>query len=670
MPRAATKRESTQRRRAGGGPWPRVIGVVLGVVLGAAGGAWEAQAWKGGATKRGEVEGKKAPRRYDAPRSGDVYSTPLQSGSVDLKALLKKAKKARYPKADVVCVLDDTKVQVEPTGLSHRVRRRIYKLLEREGAAKLTVLRFGYDPNTGYVKIRKVRRHRSDGKVEALPLKVVDLPQPARSIFWGARMKLVSVPPLEPGEALEIEHYSKGFRIAYLAQGKGGGAGVRGGNKGGRSGGVRTDEGGDGRYIPPLRGHFDDVVLFGQSRYPTLFQRYSVRLPKNKPLQFGVFNSGRVEGVVVSEVKSLLYRWSAKDLPAFKREPRSPNPWDYLPKLVLTTVPSWKVKSRWFYKVNKDQFEADEAVRKKVAQLTKGLTTQRQKVVALTRWVAANIRYRGMSMGREEGYTLHRGAQIFRERAGVCKDIAGMLITMLRAAGYTVYPAMTMAGARVEKIPADQFNHCVVALKRKDGRYWLLDPTWVPLNRELWSNAEREQHYLVGSPRGETLMKTPPLEAKHNWTRVQTRSELRRDGSVVGKVTLSGGGYPESRLRRLLVRSHGARETREVFEGLAAGLAGSQEGLGVKLEGYGFGDVGDLDTPFKMGFRFTMPSPTPAKAGEGKRVDGEQAFWLRIPTSAYPMAKTGAGRLFRTVQAKARRAPVMMCSPRPSGAKR
>ena len=62
MLRAATKRESTQRGRAGGGSWSRwfggVLGVVLGVVSGAAGGAWEAQAWKGGATKRGEVGGK------------------------------------------------------------------------------------------------------------------------------------------------------------------------------------------------------------------------------------------------------------------------------------------------------------------------------------------------------------------------------------------------------------------------------------------------------------------------------------------------------------------------------------------------------------------------------------------------------------------------------------
>lgn len=53
-------------------------------------------------------------------------------------------------------------------------------------------------------------------------------------------------------------------------------------------------------------------------------------------------------------------------------------------------------------------------------------------------------------MGTGEGYTLHKGTMIFRDRSGVCKDKAGMLITMLRAAGFESYPAMTMAGSRID----------------------------------------------------------------------------------------------------------------------------------------------------------------------------------------------------------------------------
>ena len=87
----------------------------------------------------------------------------------------------------------------------------------------------------------------------------------------------------------------------------------------------------------------------------------------------------------------------------------------------------------------------------------------------LTHWAADEIRYSGISMGPGEGYTLHSGEMNFTDRCGVCKDKAGMLITMLRAAGFESYPAMTMAGSRIDYIPADQFNHSVTVVKLKDG---------------------------------------------------------------------------------------------------------------------------------------------------------------------------------------------------------
>jgi len=64
---------------------------------------------------------------------------------------------------------------------------------------------------------------------------------------------------------------------------------------------------------------------------------------------------------------------------------------------------------------------------------------------------------------------------------------------------------MTMAGSRVESIPADHFNHCVAVVKLSSGTYMPLDPTWVPFCRELWSSAEQQQNYLPGVPEGSDL---------------------------------------------------------------------------------------------------------------------------------------------------------------------
>lgn len=104
-------------------------------------------------------------------------------------------------------------------------------------------------------------------------------------------------------------------------------------------------------------------------------------------------------------------------------------------------------------------------------EIIKGKKTEMDKIAALTHWVADNIRYSGISMGKGEGYTLHNTKMNFTDRCGVCKDIAGTLISFLRMAGFEAYPAMTMAGSRVEQIPADHFNHCVAVVKLSNGTY-------------------------------------------------------------------------------------------------------------------------------------------------------------------------------------------------------
>lgn len=57
----------------------------------------------------------------------------------------------------------------------------------------------------------------------------------------------------------------------------------------------------------------------------------------------------------------------------------------------------------------------------------------------LTHWVADNIRYSGISMGKGEGFTLHNLKMNYTDRCGVCKDIAGTLIAFLRMAGFEAY---------------------------------------------------------------------------------------------------------------------------------------------------------------------------------------------------------------------------------------
>ena len=126
-----------------------------------------------------------------------------------------------------------------------------------------------------------------------------------------------------------------------------------------------------------------------------------------------------------------------------------------------------------------------------------------------------------------------------------------MLISMLRAAGFKAYATMTMAGERIDYIPADQFNHCVAVVQLHNGKYQLLDPTWVPGVRELWSSCEQQQNFLMGLPQGADLGLTPTSRAENHPIKMTARTHLNQNGTLSGTVTITADGQSDAVVRRV-----------------------------------------------------------------------------------------------------------------------
>ena len=451
----------------------------------------------------------------------------------DMPELIEKAgDKEDYPEAHRLVVFDSIKVDVEESGLSHVNTHRLYKILDKTGAKNTRVIQKRYDPLSAHLEIKNVKIHRKDGRVIELGEdKIFDYPKPARMIYWGARKKMIEVGRLEPGDAVELSFYRKGFTYALL----------------------RGDQ--DEKYIPPMKGHFYDIVRFFGSN-PIKEMVYRVDVPKDKPMQYEFYN-GSVQVASRFLDGKIRYRFTKEDIMPIKREPHMVAMDNVGPKLLMSTSPDWEAKSKWFYGVNEDygSFESNEAIDQKVDEILKDANSEMDSISQLTHWVADNIRYSGLSMGEGEGYTLHKGSMTFEDRCGVCKDKAGMLVTMLRAAGFESYAAMTMAGSRIEDIPADQFNHSVTLVRLSNGELKLLDPTWVPFVRELWSSAEQQQNYLPGLPDGADLKKTPISPPENHYVKMKINGSLNKKGDLTGKFYITAEGQSDAAIRRDFVRS-------------------------------------------------------------------------------------------------------------------
>lgn len=436
-----------------------------------------------------------------------------------------------YAGYDRITLLDSTAVTVQSTGSGSFAIHKTFRVLTPKGALESRVIKYDYDPLTAHAEFRYATIRRANGDVINLDVtQACDYAAPARAIYWGARQIMLEVGRLQPGDEVDYEISKKGFTYALLAEAQ------------------QSD--GD-RFIPPMRGQFYDIVPFWATE-PTCRKVYQVSLPMEKELQFQ-FYQGACTSSLRYEGDQRVYSFAANDLKPFEREPNMVDLFDAAPKLMMSSTPRWEDKSLWFNKVNEDygSFNAIPEAQAKVNELIKGKKTEMEKIAVLTHWVADNIRYAGISMGKGEGYTLHNLKMNYTDHCGVCKDIAGTLIAFLRMAGFEAYPAMTMAGSRVESIPADHFNHCVAVVKLSNGTYMPLDPTWVPFCRELWSSAEQQQNYLPGVPEGSDLCLTPISAPENHYVRINADNRLDEKGTLRGSFTITAEGQSDSNIRRI-----------------------------------------------------------------------------------------------------------------------
>jgi hypothetical protein len=481
---------------------------------------------------------------------GPAYS------SDDLTAKIAAAGDAAKHNADAVIVLSHTDVRVRPSGIGTARSHVVTKVLRDAAIRSQAVQVFPFDPHTNRLELVAVRVYRKDGGVEDVALDTkVEQAQPSWGVYWGTRQYLVSVPRLSVGDAVETISEMTGFNVAYLAAGEASG------------GSDEVQLNAYGRPLePPVAGNWHDEVQFW-SNLPIIEKRYTVRAPRDKPIQYEVYG-GELRTAMMLDGDELVYTFEKKDIVPFKEEPAMEPPPNVATKLLLATLPTWEDKSRWLYAVSEPHFESDDAIRRTVAAVIRNCKTDEEKYTALNHWVAENIRYAGTSRGMCEGYTIHDIKETFHDRAGVCKDKAGMLVGMLRVAGFESFLVMTMARQRVDRVPADQFNHAVTCLRKPDGTLVLLDPTWMPKSRDNWSTLEPLQHVVYGLPEGKELSQSPDFPPEDNLVDYQATSRLSADGRVETVLSFSATGAPETRLRRGLANYSPAERGRLLDETL------------------------------------------------------------------------------------------------------
>ena len=457
----------------------------------------------------------------------------------------------RFPDADAVQLDEIERVRYNPDGTYEQTDECWTKILTEKGRREESSLTLDYSRRYGEAAIVYVGAIGTNGQERAIDVSATtsdktDNSAMSANIYDPLDRKIVcTVPGLKVGETLHVKTRRKTTK-------------------------------------PRCVGKWADISVMEWS-HPILKSTYEVTAPASRPLK-------KIEirhplGNVVTNVAkladgSLVHTFTASNSAQVFSEPDMPPLYTQVQNVRVSTAADWPEISRWYWELCVPHLmKTNAAMVAMVSKLTRdegrGMRDE-DKMRAVFKFVSQEIRYMGLTMeDTSPGYAPHDVDVTFDNRYGVCRDKAGLLVAMLRLAGFKAFPVLIHVGAKLDpEVPQPFFNHAIVAVESSNvskfeslkvegtlkpsnsqtpKHYILMDPT-NENTKDLFPSYLCNCSYLVARPEGEGLKTSPVPSPDANALKVKSTGTVLKDGSVFLENAIGFDGINDTAYRHALVR--------------------------------------------------------------------------------------------------------------------
>jgi transglutaminase-like putative cysteine protease len=255
------------------------------------------------------------------------------------------------------------------------------------------------------------------------------------------------------------------------------------------------------------------------------------------------------------------YEWSATDLTPTKSEDSSPSIRYFAPH-VICYVKSYETKNgkvnmlsdlgdlyRWYYNFVPDlNAEPSQELKAVVDGIVKKSKSEVETVRNVFYWVQDNIQYVAFEEGMR-GLIPHTGSYVCEKRYGDCKDMANLIVSMLKIANvkaYHTWIGTTDLPYKYSEVPTPLVdNHMIATYIDSRQRYYFLDATSDHTAFGLPSSMIQGKEALIGYDKNKYEVKMVPEMSKETNT-MNDSIFIRLDGNqITGKGKTSLRGYPK-----------------------------------------------------------------------------------------------------------------------------
>lgn len=367
---------------------------------------------------------------------------PFSAGASELYAAASRP--APPPGADVQVLNEEESYIFDAKGRCKYTQYLVYKVLTRKGVKGWDGMIAYWQPWRGQKPVFRARVITPDlvvHKLDSTTVTDASAEDKQSNVYSDEHVMRAPLPAVAPGSVIETEIV---MRIRPPFPGAGIGASSH-----------------FGRISVPVE--HQSLTLDAPS---SIHLRYVLQLlPRLQPRQ--IERRGRVK--IVFEEGPIA--------PLKRADPYLPSDVPAYPTVAFSTGDSWHALAKEYKRIIDSRIGATD-LQSVVANIVHGQTSNREKLVAISDYLDAEIRYTGVEFG-SAAVVPHLPSQTLARQYGDCKDKATLLVALLRAEGIHAYVALLNAGQRLDNSPSlpsiDFFDHAIVYVPGPPSLW--IDPT-------------------------------------------------------------------------------------------------------------------------------------------------------------------------------------------------
>jgi tetratricopeptide (TPR) repeat protein/transglutaminase-like putative cysteine protease len=453
--------------------------------------------------------------------------------------------------------------ELHPNGLTNSYHQEIVRILSEAGIEAFRFRRAVYRPSTHEIQVKAARVFKKDGRVInaegpfSYPLGGED------RMYYDLEAKYVRFANLEPGDTIEFSYRMN----------------------------ATTPRNMYGDY-------FGDIVYF-KDAVPKKVMDYIVLAPPEKPLYYNVVGMD-APPEIDTRGHATLYRWKVRDIEKVESEPYMPGYSEVLPYVHISTYRDWESVGEWYWNLIRDQFLLHAGAKAQAVQITAGLQTEREKIVAIHNYVVQNTRYIGLEFGIH-GHKPYPAYKVYARKFGDCKDKAGLMIAMLKEIGVDacMVAIRIKSRGRIEPEPASLavFNHAICYVPKYD--LWLDGTAEYSGTGELPYEDQGTCALVVGKGI-RRFVTTPTLPGETNLISDRYEANILPDGGIEFELAREAVGQYASYFRQMY------QEEKDRLNALSRAWGVTLPNI--RISDIRFDDLRALEKPVRYGFKAVAPN--------------------------------------------------------------